>query len=107
MRHGNLVSNRHWCLRLSSEKKIKSARFEVFTRLLLRIMVFWDVTLSGRVTDYRGFQDTYCLLLNGSGSAWRWTVSSLKKKAVRTFETERIFDRGVERKKPEDQHSQD
>ena len=68
MRHGNLVSNQFWCLRISSEKKIKSARFEILIRLLLRNLGFCDVMLSGRIFDSRGFQDTYCLLLNGSGS---------------------------------------
>jgi len=45
MRYVNLVSNQLWCLRISSEKEIKSARFEILTRLLLRILVFWDVTV--------------------------------------------------------------
>jgi len=100
MRHGNLVSNRLWCLRISSDKKIKSARFEILTRLLLMILVFWDVTLSDRIIDSRGFHGTSCLLLNGSGGTWRWT-------ALCTFETEGNFDRGIEDNKPEDEHSQD
>lgn len=77
-------------LRLSSEKKLKIGGSDILTRFLLRILVFWGVTLSARVIDSRGFQGTYCLLLNGSESACRWT-------AERTFETEGTFD----------QHSQD
>lgn len=46
-------------------KDVHCARFEVATVLIVRIRVFWVVTPSGLVVDFRRFEVTYAFIFRG------------------------------------------
>jgi hypothetical protein len=69
----------------SRQANICCARFELLSGLLLKNQVLWDVTLCHWVNTSQPFYGLYCLRLQGY--AFFLDCLSLKKKAVRYFET--------------------
>jgi hypothetical protein len=58
-----------------SVKKTWVASFEVFTAMLSRIPLFWDMILRRWASCSQCFEVTYCLTLEDEGSAFLWSVS--------------------------------
>jgi len=61
-------------------------RFEVFTVVLLRFQVFWDVTPCRCASGSRRFERWFRLQLQGSGSPASWSAWTLPEKVLLFFE---------------------